>query len=178
MSPESVDAAADLGARLVIFSQRPAGDQKADWDRYCERFRTAHDREPGPMITCDFVYCDTDRRKAEDIAHEHLAGYLHSVMDHYELMSDHFKTAKGYETYGSTVDLMKAVGLETIAEHYVDAQAWGTPDDVIGKLKARAEVLGGDYDLNCCFRYAGLPVDLAEQSLRTFGEHVLPVMRA
>jgi alkanesulfonate monooxygenase SsuD/methylene tetrahydromethanopterin reductase-like flavin-dependent oxidoreductase (luciferase family) len=177
MSPDSVDAAADLGARLVIFSQRPWDEQAQVHAAYAERFRAAHGREPGPLLTCDFVYCDPDRARAQDMADEHIAGYLTSVMQHYELQSEHFKAAKGYESYGSAVDLLNAIGLDKLCAMYLDVQAWGTPDEVIDKLRARAELLG-DYDLNCCFRYAGMPLADAEASMRTFAAEVMPVLRS
>ncbi|MEJ7584396.1 MAG: LLM class flavin-dependent oxidoreductase [Acidimicrobiales bacterium] len=176
MSPDSVDAAADLGARLVVFSQRSWKDQAETCAHYEARFRAAHGTEPGPMLTCDFVYCDTDRSRAEDTAHERIAGYLTSVMQHYELMSDHFKEASGYESYGNAVDLLRAIGLEKVCSMYLDVQAWGTPDDIIDRLRARADLIG-DFDLNCCFRYAGMPIDDAERSMRTFAEHVMPALR-
>src|SRR4051794_24146766 len=58
MSPDSLLAAADLGARMVAFSQRPWPDQAAAINTYRERFATNHGREPGPPVICDFVYCD------------------------------------------------------------------------------------------------------------------------
>jgi alkanesulfonate monooxygenase SsuD/methylene tetrahydromethanopterin reductase-like flavin-dependent oxidoreductase (luciferase family) len=176
MSPDSVEAAADLGGRMVVFSQRPWADQLAAMETYRSRFRAAHGTEPGPPVTCDFLYCDTDPVRAEDLAHRHIAGYLASVMQHYELAGDHFKEAKGYESYGSAVELMKAIGLDKLCEMYLSVQAWGTPDQVIDKLRARREVIG-EFDLTACFRFAGLPYEDAECSLRTFATEVLPVIR-
>ena len=55
-------------------------------------------------------------------------------------MSDHFKQAKGYESYGSAVDLLQAIGLEKLCEMYLGVQAWGTPDQIIERLRARREL--------------------------------------
>jgi alkanesulfonate monooxygenase SsuD/methylene tetrahydromethanopterin reductase-like flavin-dependent oxidoreductase (luciferase family) len=177
MSPDSVLAAADLGARMVVFSQRPWEDQAAAMTTYRERFQAVHGRPAGPPVTCDFVYCDTDRARAEDKAHQHLAGYLTSVVEHYELVSDHFKDTKGYQAYGSAVDLLRAIGLERMCEMYLGVQAWGTPAQVLERLLARREVIG-DFDLTACFRFAGLPIEDAERSMRTFAREVLPALRA
>lgn len=176
MSPDSVDSAADLGARMVVFSQQPWEGQKKSVDRYRDRFAERHGRPAPPMVTCDFLYVDHDRARAEDRARTHIAGYLASVLEHYELASDHFKEAKGYESYGSAVEMMKAIGLEAMCDAYMDVQAWGTPDDVIGRLRARREVIG-DFDLTCCFRFAGIPFDEAASSMRTFAADVLPALR-
>jgi alkanesulfonate monooxygenase SsuD/methylene tetrahydromethanopterin reductase-like flavin-dependent oxidoreductase (luciferase family) len=176
MSPDSVEAAADLGARMVSFSQRPWADQAVSLATYRSRFEAAHGREPEPPMICDFVYCDEDRGRAEEVAHNHIAAYLASVMEHYELDSDHLKDLRGYESYGNAVDMMKAIGHEKLASMYLDVNVWGTPDDIIERLRARTEVLG-DHDLTCCFRYAGLPYDMAEASMRLFGDAVLPVVQ-
>jgi alkanesulfonate monooxygenase SsuD/methylene tetrahydromethanopterin reductase-like flavin-dependent oxidoreductase (luciferase family) len=176
MSPDSVLAAADLGARMVTFSQRPWDDQAVAINTYSERFIANHGREPDAPVICDFVYCDRDAGRAEAMAQKYVAGYLASVMEHYELESDHFKEAKGYESYGSGVDLMKAIGLEKLCAMYLDVNVWGTPDQIVERLRARREVVG-DHDLTCCFRYAGLPYAEAEASMRLFAAEVLPVVQ-
>jgi len=173
MSPDSVLAAADLGARMVAFSQRPWEDQAASVATYRDRFTEAHGRQPHPPMICDFVYCDPDPGRAEALAHRHIAGYLTSVMEHYELESDHFKHARGYESYGSAVELLKAVGLDKLCEMYLGVNVWGTPDRIVERLRARRDVVG-DHDLTCCFRFAGLPFEDAEASMRTFAAEVLP----
>jgi alkanesulfonate monooxygenase SsuD/methylene tetrahydromethanopterin reductase-like flavin-dependent oxidoreductase (luciferase family) len=177
MSPDSIDAAADLGVRMIVFSQKAWPDQGELYRDYCSRFVQAHGTQPAALTVSDFTYVDTDPHRAEDIAHRHLAGYLTSVLQHYELMSDHFKEAKGYEMYGDAVDLLTAIGLDDMCRLYLDVQAWGTPDDVIDKLRQRRTHLGS-YDLTCCFRYAGLPFDDAARSMRTFAERVMPVLRS
>ncbi|HEV3225600.1 MAG TPA: LLM class flavin-dependent oxidoreductase [Acidimicrobiales bacterium] len=176
MSPDSVDAAADLGARMVTFSQRPWADQAVAMDTYRRRFTERHGREPEAPMICDFVYCHEDADRAEEIANKYIAGYLASVMEHYELESDHLKQAKGYESYGSAVDLMKAIGLEKLCSMYLEVNVWGTPSQIIDRLRARREVVG-DHDLTCCFRYAGLPYEEAEASMRMFAREVLPVVQ-
>ena len=177
MSPDSVLAAADLGARMVVFSQRPWADQAAAMETYRQRFSERHGRAPGPPVTCDFVYCDRDAGRAEEMAHTHIAGYLTSVMHHYELASDHFKDAKGYESYGNAVDLLKAIGLEKMCEMYLGVNAWGTPEQILERLRERQEIIGA-FDLTACFRYSGLAYEDAEGSMRTFAAEVMPVLRA
>jgi len=173
MSPDSVIAAADLGARMVTFSQRPWDDQAVAIATYRARFEEVHGHEPGPPVVCDFVYCDADEDRAEEIAHRHIAGYLASVMEHYELASDHFKQATGYESYGDAVDMMRSIGLEKLCAMYLAVNVWGTPAQILERLEARRAVIG-EHDLTCCFRYAGLPIDDAEASMRLFAAEVVP----
>ena len=175
MSPDSVLAAADLGARMVVFSQQPWDLQAAAVETYRERFTAEHGREADAPVVCDFVYCDADRSRAEDVARRHIAGYLASVIEHYELQSDHFKQAKGYESYGNAVDMLKAVGLDKLCTMYLEVNVWGTPAQIVERLMDRRSVIG-DHDLTCCFRYAGLPSADAEASMRLFAREVLPVV--
>lgn len=170
MSPDSVLAAADLGARMVMFSQRPWTDQAASITAYLDRL---DGEPPGPPVVCDFVYCDADPGRAQAMAERHIAGYLTSVMEHYELEGEHFKHAKGYESYGSAVDMMRAIGLEKLCSMYLDVNVWGTPEQILEKLDGRRSVIG-DHDLTCCFRYAGLPFEDAAASMRLFASEVMP----
>jgi alkanesulfonate monooxygenase SsuD/methylene tetrahydromethanopterin reductase-like flavin-dependent oxidoreductase (luciferase family) len=177
MSPDSVEAAARLGARMVMFSQRPFDQHLPAIERWREGFREQHDAEPPPPITCDFVYCDADPDRAEAGARRYLPAYLASVLQHYELMSDHFRDLKGYETYGQGVDVLRAVGLGGMSDAYLAVQAWGTPDQILERLDTRRRLVG-DFDLTCCFRYAGLPYEEAERSMRLFAAEVIPVVHA
>ena len=127
---------------MVMFSQRPWSDQAATVETYRRRFVELHGHEPGPPIVCDFVYCDRDGA-AQDVAHQYIAGYLRSVMEHYELQSDHLKHAKGYEAYGNSVELLRAVGLEKLCDLYLGVNVWGTPDQIVERLHpgARSSVI-------------------------------------
>ena len=88
-------------------------------------------------------------------------------------MSEHFKGTKGYEFYGNASDALRAVGLENSARIYSGIQAWGTPEQLIEKLRQRRELLG-DFELSLICHYGGMPVELAEQSMRLFADEVLP----
>lgn len=177
MSPDSVEAAARLGARMVMFTQRPIDQHLPSIEQWRSGFRDQHGAEPPPPVMCDFVVCDADPDRAGKLAERHLPAYLASVLQHYELMSDHFRELEGYETYGRGVDVLRAVGLEGMAEAYLGVLAWGTPDQILERLDVRRTQVG-DFDLTCCFRYAGLPYDDAERSLRLFAAEVLPVLQS
>jgi alkanesulfonate monooxygenase SsuD/methylene tetrahydromethanopterin reductase-like flavin-dependent oxidoreductase (luciferase family) len=176
MSPDSVDAAARIGAGMAIFSQAPWPKAAESIERHRTLFETAHGHPAPPPLTADFVVCDHDAARAEELARKHIAGYLVTVFEHYELMSDHFKSAKGYKLYGDSVDALREIGLDTAAEAYMDVQAWGTPEQIVAKLRERREILG-DYWFNACFRYAGIPYEAAERSMRLFADEVIPALR-
>jgi alkanesulfonate monooxygenase SsuD/methylene tetrahydromethanopterin reductase-like flavin-dependent oxidoreductase (luciferase family) len=176
MSPDSVEAAAKLGAGIAIFSQAPWETAAASMNHYREMFRELHGRTPPPVLTCDFVICDEDQGRAEALARKHIAGYLTTIFEHYELMSDHLKKAKGYQMYGDSVDLLRDIGLEQLCTQYVGVQAYGTPERIVEKLRERAEVVG-DFRFNACFRFAGIPFEAAQKSMRLLAERVFPAFR-
>ncbi|HEX5365525.1 MAG TPA: LLM class flavin-dependent oxidoreductase [Acidimicrobiales bacterium] len=177
MSPDSVAEAARIRARMVMFSQRPYETQLEAIDRWRDLYRQLHAEEPPPPVCCDFVYCDADPGRAEAKAREHIVGYLESTLHHYELAGDHLKQAKGYEAYGEAVDVLKAVGLEAMADAYLAVNVWGTPDRIVERLRARRDLIG-DFDLTACFRYAGLPFEDARASMQLFATEVMPALRA
>lgn len=176
MSPDSVVEAARIRARMVMFSQRPYEGQLESIERWRDLYREFNAEAPPPPVCCDFVFCDADPGRGEAMAREHIVGYLESVLHHYELASDHLKHAKGYESYADAVDLFKAVGLESMADAYLEVNVWGTPDQIVRRLKARRDLVG-DFDLTLCFRYAGLPYEDAANSMKLFAAEVMPALR-
>ncbi|MDO1481868.1 LLM class flavin-dependent oxidoreductase [Rhodococcus ruber] len=176
MSPDSMDVAAELGAAMATFVQFPIEKHAPLIETYRESFRSKQGREaPAPTLT-EFVYCAEDENEAKQTATEYISRYFTQVMRHYEFGGTHFSGTAGYESYNAVAEVIRAAGQEASAAAYVDAQTWGTPDQIIEKVKARREVIG-DYHLNCAFTYAGLPHDKAEASMRLFSERVMPALK-
>ena len=96
--------------------------------------------------------------------------------EHYELLGDHFKTSGAYRAYGDAVDALRAAGVEDVAQAYVGCQTFGTPDEIMARL-ARRRMIVGDFELNVCLRFAGLPAAEALASMELFGREVLPALR-
>jgi alkanesulfonate monooxygenase SsuD/methylene tetrahydromethanopterin reductase-like flavin-dependent oxidoreductase (luciferase family) len=174
MSGDSVLQAARLGARLMTFSQMP-------WQLYAEgplasyrgAWREAHGSEPPPPLTGDLFFCDADPARAEAMAMEYMANYFLTIVHHYELLSDHFRATPGYELYADASEAFRKVGLETAVRTYCGVQTWGTPAQILEKLRWRRELVG-PYELALIAHYGGMAVEDAEASLRLFSETVLP----
>jgi len=176
MSPESALEAATHAAQMMIFTQKPIEQHNEDFVPYRERFLALHGRPAPAPLMAGLTVCHEDADYAAELARKHIAGYLVTVMDHYQLMDDHFKKAKGYEAYGEAVDMMRDIGLEAVSNAYMDAQAWGTPKMVLEKLEHWRNVVG-DFDLIWGFRAAGISYDDANNSQRLVAEKVLPVIK-
>jgi alkanesulfonate monooxygenase SsuD/methylene tetrahydromethanopterin reductase-like flavin-dependent oxidoreductase (luciferase family) len=176
MSPDSVDAAAALGTRMMTFLQTPVEQHMPAIETYRDQFRAAHATEPQPITFSEFVYCHSDAEEAEQVARRYLSQYFLSVVKHYDFAGTHFGETKGYQAYDQGARMIREAGLDAAAKAYAEAQPWGTPDQMIAKLQEQAAVVGG-LDVNMVFSYAGLPFDKVEESFKLFSKEVLPALR-
>jgi alkanesulfonate monooxygenase SsuD/methylene tetrahydromethanopterin reductase-like flavin-dependent oxidoreductase (luciferase family) len=176
MSPDSALEAATHGAQIMVFTQKPIEQHNQDFGPYRARFLELHGRQAPPPMMAGVMVCHEDATRAADLARKHIAGYLVTAMHHYELMGEHFKKAKGYESYGEAVDMLRDMGLEAFSEAYMNAQAWGTPRQILEKLEHWRRVVG-DFDMIVAVRAAGIPYADAERSLRLFAQKVMPEFR-
>lgn len=176
MSPDSALEAATHAAQIMIFNQKDIKEHYEDIQPYRKKFTQLHGCAPPPPLMATLSVCHQDKDKAAELARKHIAGYLVTVMHHYELAGEHFKNAKGYEAYGEAVDMLQDIGLEGLAESYMNAQAWGTPQQMLDKLEAWHDVMG-DFDLMFGFRHAGIAYADAENSMRLVAKEVIPEVR-
>ena len=174
MSPDSVIAAARLGVQVLLFSNRPDEALAEAVAVYNENYREHHDGQPLPPRVCDFMYCSETPEDGVEIGEPAIANYFVSVMNHYELLGDHFP--RGYQSYQEQSAALKEAGKDKSCADYVAVQSCGTPDAIIERLRARREVIG-DFELNVCARFGGLRMEQASASLRRFATEVLPSLR-
>ena len=59
---------------------------------------------------------------------------------------------------------------------YCGIQSWGTPERILENLRRRREICG-DYEFTLIAHYGGMPLDVAERSLRLFADEVLPELK-
>jgi alkanesulfonate monooxygenase SsuD/methylene tetrahydromethanopterin reductase-like flavin-dependent oxidoreductase (luciferase family) len=176
MSPDTIPVAAELGARMMFFAQFPMDRHLPGIERYRQLYRERYGATAAPPLAVDFMYCDEDSGRAEEKANRYIAAYYLSVLQHYEMLEQHFGSARGYEAYGDMREYLRATGKTESAEAYVDTQIWGTPQQILDKLERRRQIIG-EFELNVCASYAGLPYDEVERSMRLFAREVLPEVR-
>lgn len=176
-SEDSVEAAARLGAHMVMFSDRPWPMRLPAIQRNRELFRKFHGTDAPPLLIADFCLCTPNMESAEDLARRHMGSFVHSNFEHYELLGDHFNTVKGYDAYAQKAAIAKAAGMDGAIAGFMKAAVWGPPDRILRELEARRAVIG-DFELNTSFRFGGIPYETAEASLRLFAKEVLPVLQS
>jgi len=177
MSGDSVIEAAKNGLKMMQFMYKPTEVHKQEVDTYAEHYRNHHEAAPPIPFFVDFCVCDTNADRAAENADRHVRRYLLSLMHHYEMMGDHFADVQGYEEYGEGAKAMQTAGLEAVADDYLASQTWGTPQQILDKIHARREILGA-YDILLVTRFAGLPYNVLERTMKTFASEVMPELRS
>jgi alkanesulfonate monooxygenase SsuD/methylene tetrahydromethanopterin reductase-like flavin-dependent oxidoreductase (luciferase family) len=176
-SDDSLEAAARLRAAMVMFADRSWKGRLPSIEKWCALFRELHGQEPPPPLICDFVFCHEDPEIATERGAHYMATYLESVLEHYEVMGEHFRDTKGYEAYATAAGALQRMGMSGFLDGFLDATAHGTPDQVIAKYRARWELLG-PFEAAPAFRFGGIPFAEAEESMRLFARDVLPVLKS
>jgi hypothetical protein len=146
-------------------------------NRHRELTRQYHGREALPMLIADFCVCWPDLAEAEDLSRRHMRSFVQSNVEHYELMSDHFSTVKGYDAYAQKSEIVRKTGLDGMTEGFMKAAVWGPPDRILRMLEERRGVVG-DFELATSFRFGGIQLEVAEKSMRLYAKEVLPVIQS
>jgi len=97
------------------------------------------------------------------------------ALRHYEMASEHFGKAKGYEYYEQMAKALKGNTSASI-EYFLSLQVWGTPEMCFNKIDEIRQKVGADH-FTGVFSYSGMPIEDAEKSLRLFAAEVMPELK-
>ena len=106
-----------------------------------------------------------------------MKNYFSTVVEHYEIGGAHFDSTTGYEYYASAAELISAIGLDKMADMYAGVNTFGTPAEIVDKLRAQREILGCEIDVLSIVKYGGMTQEEAESSMRLFSGEVIPALR-
>lgn len=176
-SDDSVDAAARFAGRMTMFADRAWEHRMPSIDSYRKQFRDLHGREAPPLMTSDFCLCLPDAAEAEEKARKYMGTYLGSLLEHYEVMGDHFAVTEGYDAYAKSAEVLRRVGESGFLDMFMKATAWGTPDQILANLEERRSLIG-PFEYTTAFRYGGIPYEEATASMHLFASEVLPVIQS
>lgn len=147
----------------------------ANMRRYAQlRLEAGH--APAPTKLAVWTYVSEDPGEAAENAQRYMAQYSDSALRHYELLGDHLKNIKGYESYAAQSEALRQDS-SSFTNAFSDAHPWGTPGQVIERATELAHAFGAD-ELMFVFRYGEMPIETAERSMHLFAEKVLPSLRA
>lgn len=178
VSPESVQIMAELGVGLLIIPQKPWEIVAAELDSYREVYREVNGAEAPTPVVGAWTFCHEDEEYAREMAVKYIGGYWQTVVEHYELVGDHLKTIRGYESYSRLQEIATADGgADAMIEFFLGIQVWGNPDQCFEKIMEIRRITGAEH-FNGIFSYAGMPWEAAEQNMRLFAAEVMPRLQA
>ena len=175
-SEDLIEAAARLKARMLMFADRPWPARLPGIERYRTLYAQYNGVAAPPVVTADQCICAATSAEANELAERHMACFVDSNLEHYELMSTHFTTAKGYDAYAKKSEIARTTGRDGLVNALLQVAVRGTPHEVLRAYEARRDLLG-DYELNSSFRFGGIPFAKAEASMRLFAKEVMPVLK-
>jgi alkanesulfonate monooxygenase SsuD/methylene tetrahydromethanopterin reductase-like flavin-dependent oxidoreductase (luciferase family) len=176
-SSDSVASCAKIGGRMIMFAETNWEKRMESIERHRTLFLEHHGVAAPPPMTADFCYVHPDADHAKEVAEEHLARYLTTILNHYELMSDHFDDMEGYQGYGRQAELLRKIGFEGYVKGFLASNAYGTPDQILERFRERYEIIG-DFELATCFRFGGIDFKAAEDSMKLYAKEILPELQS
>ena len=176
ISPQSIDIMAQLGVGLMIIAQKPWPKVVEDLDLYRKRFLEINGEEAPKPVLAVFVAVHEDPAEAQRMREIYLQRYARSTVEHYEFDNVGFDEIEGYEYYAGLARNIEKHGLEAFNGFLADLQVWGTPNEVVEKLKAHVDLCqaGGLLLLPC---YGAMPGEVATANYDLIVQKVLPALQ-
>ncbi|MBT5047960.1 MAG: LLM class flavin-dependent oxidoreductase [Rhodospirillaceae bacterium] len=138
---------------------------------YREAWKSAGHPGEGRVMLAFFMLCHEDREEAKRIARQPVDRYFSSLC---EAAGDWGSgtASDDYKGYDKLIEVLRQENLDTQIEKL---SAWvGTPDDVEEMIREYAKQIGGFDDASLQTNFTTVSYADAEQSMRLFGEKVLP----
>ena len=169
-TPESFERAGRLGHGLMAIPG--VGHDPSELIKiYRKAWRDAGHPGRGSIMMAVFMYCHENQAEAERIAKGPIERHFASI---YDAMSEHVRMSASadYKGYDKMAEKVRQESFETQVQH--NAAFVGTPDRIAQQLRAYDEEIGGCDHISMQVNFNDMPYDVAERSVRLFGEAVIP----
>jgi alkanesulfonate monooxygenase SsuD/methylene tetrahydromethanopterin reductase-like flavin-dependent oxidoreductase (luciferase family) len=117
------------------------------------------------------TFCHEDREEAIRIAKPRIERHFKSIAD---AMSEHAgrQLSADYKNYDKMIEKVRAETFESQVRHF--AAFVGTPQDIVEHLHEFERVMSGVDEVSMQVNFNDMSYADAEQSVRLFGEKVMP----
>ena len=169
-TPDSFERAGRLGHGLMAIPG--VGNNPTELIQiYRKAWKDAGHPGRGSIMMAVFMYCHESQAQAERIAKGPIERHFASI---YDAMSEHVRMAPSadYKGYDKMAEKVRQETFETQVQH--NAAFVGTPDRIVQQLRAYDEEIGGCDHISMQVNFNDMPYDVAERSVRLFGEAVIP----
>ncbi len=92
------------------------------------------------MVTADQCICAATSAEANELAERHMASFVDSNLEHYELMSTHFATAKGYDAYAKKSEIARTAGRDGLVNALAAGRGTRHAGSGVARLRGAAGV--------------------------------------
>jgi alkanesulfonate monooxygenase SsuD/methylene tetrahydromethanopterin reductase-like flavin-dependent oxidoreductase (luciferase family) len=175
-SPESVAVIAKNDVNPLIIPTTSLDTSLQVAKSYVEQRHAAGHGSAAHTKLALWTYVAETDDEARAGAEQYMGEYSDSAMRHYEMLGDHLKNLKGYETYGEMSDILRE-NKDIFLRGFFDSHPWGTPDKTIARATELAEAFGTD-EIMFVFKYGSMPMDKARRSMELFAREVMPALKA
>ena len=113
---------------------------------------------------------------ARELAHQYIAGYYLSVLEHYEFANAGLAEIPGYEYYGKLAERIAKHGAEDFSRFLAGLQISGNPASVTEQIRENIRRIDGAGVVGI-FNYAGMPDDVTNANVELFADKVMPTLQ-
>lgn len=140
-------------------------------DAYREARAKAGHEGPGTVMLAFHMLCHDNQREAEDMARGPLNRYLRSLV----AAASEWTSGTASADYPGYDKVIAALARETFETQVEKCAAWvGTPERILETIASYQAQIGTFEIASLQVNFNDLPLAVAEQSMRLFGERVLP----
>ncbi|MCA9830769.1 MAG: LLM class flavin-dependent oxidoreductase [Dehalococcoidia bacterium] len=176
-SPQTLPITANAGLGMLMTNQKSWEEYRQDVREF-NAVRAGKGWSPTQPTVVVHVSCFDTEAEAWAVMRRHTIEAQDSILRHYGWKDEQrLRQTKGYEQYAKFSQLANEKSIEEIGERSALPQAWGTPDQVLEKLKHIQQMTSAE-ELILNFRFGGMPAGTAERSMRLFASNVLDGLHA
>jgi len=172
-SKTSLEYAASAGFMPIFVPKGSADEYARDMARFNE---IRHEKGWGPVqpIVSLCVFADEDEDYAMAEGKRYMREFYSHTLDHYErLDAKHFEAAGNYQEQAEKAAKNAARDRDELLDEMVSLQLFGTPDQILDKLRQWRDVTSPSQFL-FAMRFGGMTYEVAERNIQTLGKTVLP----